>query len=93
MVDVDGFLSYKGDGCFRIKKKLSKNLKLMQGEDFIVKFDEHGNFVAIRARRYYDGHRDFTPLWQILRKLDEYITGRIRNDDEILQKILFNGDR
>lgn len=86
--DVDGFLSYKGDGCFRIKKRLSKKMQLMQGEDYVIKFNEHGDFVAIRAGRYYNGHKDFGDLWERLKRLDEFIIGKIRNDDEILQRIL-----
>ena len=89
MDDVDGFLTYKGDGCLRINKKLSKKFHIVEKDTFVIKFDEHGNFVAVRASRYYNGHTEFDDVFSKLHALDEFIVGKVRNDDEILHKMIF----
>lgn len=68
-------------------------MKLSDGEDFVIKFNEHGDFVAIRASRYWNGHKDFDGLWGKLRALDEFIVGRIKKDNEILEKIIFGKEK
>ena len=91
--DVDGFLVYKGDGCFRINRKLSRKFNIGEKTTFVLKFDDHGNFCAVRAGRYYNGNTDFDDMFDKLRKLDEFIVGKVRTDDEILHKMIFGKNK
>lgn len=85
--EIDGFLQYKGEGRFYTKKRFLKGLKLVYGDSFAFK-EVDGCLICVPTKRYFNNEVKFRDFFDQMRRIDQFITGRIKQDDELLSKVI-----
>src|SRR3990167_2928869 len=94
--DVDLFIEYAGNGLFKINKRktnktikaIEKEFKLDQMNDYVMQFNDDGDFVCVHTGKYFNCHKELSTLWDVVRAVDQLVMQRVRRDDEILQEKL-----